>query len=239
MEFKIVEEYYPFAVSKCGKVKNIKTGNILKSRLCHKGYEFVSTSCKIKKGDYRKVSAKVHRLIAIAYIPNPLGKEQVNHINGIKHDNSIDNLEWCTQSENIRHALDTGLKPYRSPNHLVGEDAWNTNLTDETVHEICRKMVNGIRDHVLIKEYNLPHMLPYNLRNGITWKHISKDYNFPEIEVKRKIPDEDIHWLCKQISEGKTTRQITKSSKNKKIDARVVGACRNKRVYRDISDQYF
>ena len=68
----------------------------------------------------------VHRLVAEFFIPNPLNKPQVNHRDGIKFNNFVENLEWVTQSENERHAVATGLKK-------SGEDNYLASLTDEQV----------------------------------------------------------------------------------------------------------
>ena len=71
--------------------------------LCRLGYEYVNLNC---------VSKTIHRLVAITFIENIDNKKEVNHINGIKHDNRIENLEWCTRRENIKHSYKTGLRTY-------------------------------------------------------------------------------------------------------------------------------
>ena len=77
---------------------------ILKTRINTHGYE-MATLCK----NYKIFNASVHRLIAIAFIPNPENKPIINHKNGNKIDNRVENLEWVTYSENNNHAYETGL----------------------------------------------------------------------------------------------------------------------------------
>lgn len=60
---------------------------------------------------------RVHRLVAECYLPNPNNHQQVNHINGIKTDNRVSNLEWVSQSENMIHGLKTGLIPSGEKSH--------------------------------------------------------------------------------------------------------------------------
>jgi hypothetical protein len=70
----------------------------------------------------------IHRLVATAFIPNPDDKKQVNHINGVKDDNRLCNLEWVTASENITHAFREGLKTPSFKSKLKKEDVSNIKL---------------------------------------------------------------------------------------------------------------
>ena len=96
-----------YQVSNLGRVKSLTRNIFLKLQRDKKGY----CVCKLSNGKNRK-EAKGHRLVAQAFIPNPENKRQVNHINGIKTDNRVENLEWCTSQENNIHAVKTGLKVY-------------------------------------------------------------------------------------------------------------------------------
>jgi len=92
-----------YEVSTYGRVKSLNyrhTGNaqIMKPKVVTKGYLAV-TIFKDGKGK----TIRVHRLVAIAFIPNPLNLPQVNHIDGDKKNNRVDNLEWCTNHQNSSH----------------------------------------------------------------------------------------------------------------------------------------
>lgn len=76
---------------------------------------------------------KIHRVIAETFIPNPENKPCINHINGKKNDNRVENLEWCTYSENNFHAFRMGLN-----NNAKGEMSVNSKLKDDDIIEIKR-----------------------------------------------------------------------------------------------------
>lgn len=103
-----------YLVSNLWRVKSIINKEIiLKPHFCKYWYMKINLSLNNKSKSY-----KVHRLVAIAFIENPDNKIQVNHKNWIKHDNLLDNLEWCTRSENMKHAWNTWLKTIEN-NHFI------------------------------------------------------------------------------------------------------------------------
>lgn len=80
-------------------------GKIFKGRDNKRGYLLVSL-CK----DNNTLNSYIHRLVATLYVSNPYNKKEVNHIDGNKLNNHYLNLEWCTRSDNLKHAYDNGLK---------------------------------------------------------------------------------------------------------------------------------
>ena len=92
-------------------VKHPRGGNrILKEKLrsLTKDKDGYFRVCLCKYGKEKLIG--VHRLVCMSFIENPENKSQVNHINGIKYDNNVDNLEWSTSHENMQHAFRTGLQ---------------------------------------------------------------------------------------------------------------------------------
>ena len=100
--FVKIEGFEKYEVSNLGKVRNIKSGRMLKPHLNHNGY--------LKHHLYRHDKQKelfLHRILAIAFIDNPGKKPQVNHIDENKLNNDLSNLEWCTGRENLVHGTRT------------------------------------------------------------------------------------------------------------------------------------
>lgn len=96
-----------YEVSNTGKVRSLYgEGRIRELKPWNNGgYKRVNLSI-----DRKKINRLVHRLVAEAFIPNPEHKAEVNHIDGDKHNNCVDNLEWTTHYENVDHADRTGLR---------------------------------------------------------------------------------------------------------------------------------
>ncbi len=164
-----------YQVSNFGKVKSLdrieetrgstrtRNGRVLKLAISKNGYSRV---CIV---DYSNQKfACVHRLVAQAFIPNPDNKPQVNHINGIKTDNRVENLEWNTRSENQRHSIRTGLKV--TPR---GDKSILSKLKESEVVEIRRllKETNLMQREIAAK-FNIHRSNVSAIKHNKCWTHI-------------------------------------------------------------------
>ena len=116
MEFKLVDGYNGrYAVTPDGKVYSMIRQKLglsdvpVKELVQQNNKGYLRVALRKEKWDGPLASQYVHRLVAIAYIPNPNNYDEVNHINGDKTDNMVENLEWCDHQSNIDHAWTTGL----------------------------------------------------------------------------------------------------------------------------------
>lgn len=105
-EIRIPQSIPFIGVTRDGKAMNIRTKKWLALNDNGHGYKQVSVMVKGKR--YVRY---IHRLVAECFIPNPYRLPEVNHLDGDKANNNADNLEWCTTSDNHKHAYQMGLKP--------------------------------------------------------------------------------------------------------------------------------
>lgn len=145
-----MEEY---EITRDGNVINKRNGHVLKGQPNSKGYLKVNLCGK---------QYFIHRLVAEKYIPNPNNLEQVNHINGNKIDNRVENLEWMSNLENRKHAIDNFL-------HLQGEDCSWAKLNWNKVDYIRSHM--DVSNRVLADMFNVNTSAIRDVKNFKTWKH--------------------------------------------------------------------
>lgn len=138
-------------------------GRVLKAATNRGGYAYVILT------DSKPISKTAHRLVAITFIPNPDNKPEVNHINGIKTDNRVENLEWCTHQENVQHAFRTGLK---NADHARGSRNKMSKLNRHKVRAIRWALNSNYIVLDLAKYYGVSMTTIYNIRKRKTWKHL-------------------------------------------------------------------
>ena len=158
MKYKKIDDYNRYSVSDTGLVRNDKTGRILKGANS-KGYPMVSL---YKSGKYKKFA--IHRLVGKAFIDNPENKPTINHKNGFKDDNRVENLEWMTYSENLQHAYDTELSVAK------GEHNGQSKLTEKDILEI--RAIKGKTQRSIAAQYGVKENTIWAIINRRNWKHI-------------------------------------------------------------------
>lgn len=131
-----------------------------------KGYLLV----KLSRPGERK-DARVHRLVAEAFLPEAHTTETVNHLDGRKTNNAVENLEWATRAENVAHAIRNGLGEYLPPRG-VGEASATSKLTEEMVLKYRREHRAGAGIRTLARAAGVHPKTMRCALSGATWAHI-------------------------------------------------------------------
>ena len=162
--FVDIRGYEGYQVGNHGRVKNNKTGKILKPYLT-RGYLRVS----LYNESGRKCKL-VHRLVAEAFLPNPDNKSDVNHINGCKTDANVCNLEWVSASENMSHAHNNRLRPLVN---TQGENNGFAKLTEAQVIQIKHLLAEGsITQKAIGSQFNVSLSTVKDIKSGKRWGHL-------------------------------------------------------------------
>jgi hypothetical protein len=154
-----------YQVSNFGNVKRLISERVFAERLIGRTIDRYGYVKRVLSKDGKNNYFTEHRLVAIAFIDNPDNKATVNHINGIKTDNRVENLEWNTTNENHQHAIDTGLKDQKGIKHH------KCKLTEQQVLEI-REIGFSQTRMSLSKKYGVSRTNILGIIRGKFWKHL-------------------------------------------------------------------
>lgn len=165
-----------YKVSNLGRVKSLPRMSMYKGvpNARRVGFRILKLECR-KDGYYAvslyknsiRTHELVHRLVALAFIPNLLNKLEVNHKNGIKTDNQIGNLEWATPKENSQHATRNGWCPDNT-----GEKNGRAKLTKRKVRQIRRRLAAGESQMSIALDLGMGHSIISQIKLGQRWKHV-------------------------------------------------------------------
>lgn len=155
-------------ISRKTKFSNYEDNHIMSQRINKYGYYDVGLRFKDENGIKRKRPFEIHRLMAKTFIPNPNNLPCVNHIDGDKLNNKVNNLEWCTVRYNTKHAADNGKIPQQK-----GQNNKTAKLSDFEIPEIMILRASKMTVKEIAKEYGVAKSTIQNITSGYQWNHIT------------------------------------------------------------------
>lgn len=164
---KLKEELNHFSISTYGRLRNDLTGNILKPSALKSGYYSVRTTLGKRNN---KMHIIIHKAVAYTFIPNENNFPEVNHKDGDKLNNYVNNLEWCTSSYNQQHKYDIGLF---DKSKLSGENNKSVKLTwndIEYIREHYAPYSKQYGSRALARRFNISHTVILDIINNKSWK---------------------------------------------------------------------
>ena len=160
----IPDDLNRFEISTHGRLKNIKTQYIYKPNILNTGYGSVRTTV-----GKEKIHILIHKAVAYTYLENPNNLPEVNHKDGDKTNNHINNLEWCTSHENQQHKYDVGLF---DTNKIKGENNGASKLTWNDVEYIRENYIPRSRQfgsRAMARKFNVKHVTILSVLHNETW----------------------------------------------------------------------
>ena len=247
---RIPQELFPniiprYWISTFGRIYNEETNTILPQNKMYDKDKYITISLSTIGGGHQYF--QIHRLMMMIFNPIPNCElYDVNHKDGVKYHNWLWNLEWVTRSENIQHALNNNL-------FNLGETRDNSKLTNNQVRLICEKIAEGkspkqISIEMDLKDCNIDKIV-MNIINGLSWKHISCNYDFSNAYKRSFLFEEDqIHSICRYLElHGRDTSSkeildylgiIPDSYNTFRKYTTALSAIRKKKNYKNICNQY-
>lgn len=158
---KVIDNFPNYSIDEQGTITNLTTGHTKSCWLCKNGYYYADLQ---RSGFKRKIP--LHRLIALAFLPNPENKRTVNHVDGNKVNNDLSNLEWATDKENMQHAYNNNL------NHQPRKTS-NT----EADHLFITRIMTGTTITALAKELHVSiSQLSYRMKEAAKRLNMETEY---------------------------------------------------------------
>lgn len=141
---------------------NVRTGTTILKTTLNYGYRQVGLWL-----DGKRVTRRVHRLVAVAFIgPSPTAEHVINHKDGVRSNNLPSNLEWVLQKENVRHAIDVLGKHWR------GEASAACTTTEDQVRRVKGLIRSGVNDCAIARMEGRTRSFVRSIRTGNTWGHL-------------------------------------------------------------------
>jgi hypothetical protein len=151
-----------YEITKCGIIRNKATGAIKSQYISSTGYYMISISTNNKSKPYR-----VHRLLAENFITKVAGKNCINHKDGNKLNNSLDNLEWCNHLENMKHAFNSNLANNTGINNGMAK------INDDIAKQIKIMLKEKVSQQKIADKFNISRSLVLGINVGRLWKHVA------------------------------------------------------------------
>lgn len=160
-----LEGFSRYLISNKSRIKRKRDNAIISTTLTEDYYH----SIKLVNDNNSRITTRLHRLVAITFIPNDENKPEVNHIDCDKNNNLPENLEWVTGGENQIHSYANNL---RQPA--------NVNYEKELVISVCELIEKGLENVEIVKQINnkMNRQQVNRIRTKVTWKSISDNYDF-------------------------------------------------------------